>query len=552
MPLRILALLHPVLISMAPILLLAAANIGQIELNEIWAPTTAMVALAILVLGVWWLLIRNLPKAAILASLTMLFVLNYGHLHAGICRGFIVIPSKYVHLGLIVGWIGSLAVTYFYIFRSPRVVADVTKTLGLMSAILVIMGIVQIGRGYLAKYAMAQTVTRESVLPIEELVETSPGQLDSPDHLPDIYYIVLDAYGRHDQLAKHYGYDNREFLNYLNEKGFYVADQSHSNYACTLLSLASSLNLRYLNNEVELVGRHGRYSQYEFGTIFDLIRRNDVGLFLKKMGYSFIHFTTWSTLTAKSEIADITVPEVSVENATLVEAIAGVTLSRDLSEFNRVFIQTTIFRPILSVVHRVLMDSSSPGIAVHHLRSFQALKEIPQLEQPTFAFAHIICPHPPYCFDRDGNILDEAWPPDWYDREGFVDQLIFLNRELRSIVDTILEESDHEPIIILQADHGTCVSIDHNRPPHEQQELIQERMAILNAYYVPHSSRDKLYPSISPVNTFRVLLTSMFEAVDLPLLPDRSYFSWYPMVLDLKEFTTDSADGEVPASPDGP
>ena len=49
---------------------------------------------------------------------------------------------------------------------------------------------------------------------------------------------------------------------------------------------------------------------------------------------------------------------------------------------------------------------------------------------------------------------------------------------------------------------------------------IRERHAILNAYYLPGDGSKKLYPSISPVNTFRVVFSHYFGA-DLDLLPDR-------------------------------
>ena len=38
-----------------------------------------------------------------------------------------------------------------------------------------------------------------------------------------------------------------KFINYLTNKGFYVASQSRSNYLKTAYSLSSSLNMRYIN-----------------------------------------------------------------------------------------------------------------------------------------------------------------------------------------------------------------------------------------------------------------------------------------------------------------
>ena len=51
-----------------------------------------------------------------------------------------------------------------------------------------------------------------------------------------------------------------------------------------------------------------------------------------------------------------------------------------------------------------------------------------------------------------------------------------------------------------------------------------ERFGILNAYYLPGGGEQHLYESITPVNTFRVILNHYFDH-NLELLPDRSYYS---------------------------
>ena len=97
-----------------------------------------------------------------------------------------------------------------------------------------------------------------------------------------------------------------------------------------------------------------------------------------------------------------------------------------------------------------------------------------------------------------------------------MDQLIFLNREILHVVDGILERSSVRPIIIIQGDHGWAP-----RRGRRRRRMIS-RMSILNAYYVPDEIRRDLYAGITPVNTFRLLLSRQFD-VDLDLLPDRNY-----------------------------
>jgi hypothetical protein len=84
---------------------------------------------------------------------------------------------------------------------------------------------------------------------------------------------------------------------------------------------------------------------------------------------------------------------------------------------------------------------------------------------------------------------------------------------MEPIIDQILKKSKIPPIIIVQGDHGPFLS---NTPEHI--------FDILNAYYFPDQQYEPLYPDISPVNTFRVVLNQYFNG-NYPMLPDVSYYS---------------------------
>ena len=103
-------------------------------------------------------------------------------------------------------------------------------------------------------------------------------------------------------------------------------------------------------------------------------------------------------------------------------------------------------------------------------------------------------------------------------------------------IDALIADSPSPPVIILQADHGTCARYCSDLPVAEQEEFIRERMAILNAYYLPVGGKGRLYPTITPVNTFRVVFGTLFGE-DLELLPDRQYISWLDRPYDLVDVT---------------
>jgi hypothetical protein len=53
--------------------------------------------------------------------------------------------------------------------------------------------------------------------------------------------------------------------------------------------------------------------------------------------------------------------------------------------------------------------------------------------------------------------------------------------------------------------------------------VLRNHFLILNAYYLPGMRHDRLYPSITPVNSFRLIFDLYFHA-GLRLLPDE-YFA---------------------------
>ena len=98
--------------------------------------------------------------------------------------------------------------------------------------------------------------------------------------------------------------------------------------------------------------------------------------------------------------------------------------------------------------------------------------------------------------------------------QGYIDQVTYVNQRIKTVIQEIIDISATPPIIVIQADHG------HDWASNDS------RMKILNAYYLPLGGEVGFYESISPVNTFRIIFNSYFEA-DLELLNDSSFYSTY-------------------------
>jgi hypothetical protein len=205
-----------------------------------------------------------------------------------------------------------------------------------------------------------------------------------------------------------------------------------------------------------------------------------------------------------------------------------------MSPFHRLLLDHT---PLYSIIPIPVLGDS---YTMARSRTLFVLDKLPQVTtwgQPTFAFAHIVSPHPPFVFGENGEdvsahdrrfyLIDGEYFRAWYgDRAAYVDgyrkQAKFLTGQVERMIDRILASCAQPPVIILQSDHGSGLGLATESAAETD---MNERMSILNVYYLPDAKgKSPLYQSISPVNSLRVVLNTYFDA-GMDLLPDRSYFS---------------------------
>ncbi len=161
------------------------------------------------------------------------------------------------------------------------------------------------------------------------------------------------------------------------------------------------------------------------------------------------------------------------------------------------------------------------------LKEFSDLVAISRIKEPTFTLAHIVCPHPPYMFDRDGSLPSLRAVAARSKDASYVRQLEYVTKLTMRAVDAIIANSQTPPIIIIQSDHGSpapkfrklWANVSVGRTAKEIDDSYEDRTAILNAYYFPGANNAGLYDTISPVNSFRVLFNDYFGA-HYEMLPD--------------------------------
>jgi len=495
---------HPVLFAFAPVIALGATNIEAVSGRYILRPAlVAMAGAALLAFGCARVL-RDSHKAAVLSSLTCIFVF-YTPLRAMLAGANGPVSMLWAWRSLAASVTALSVALFVVVWRAPRRLHALTPWLNGIGWAIIVVPLLTVVRFELYD---AHRAPPPVPLPDTRLVA------DPARPLPDIYYIILDGYGRADVLEAYYAYDNSGFVEFLQARGFFVASASLSNYSQTTLSLASSLNLSYLDFLVDDLGRCSQDQQ----PLDALIGSSLVHAKLEESGYTSYSFAT-EYRRSEAEGADVfMIPP--LRTATPFEALL----------FDKSALSILGYREFVPGLAPIF-----PGYAAHRAMvefSLHELADLPSKAGPKFVLAHLVIPHPPFVVRADGSPAPPTQPyllrdgnetgltSEAYVR-GYVGQLAYINGQVRELVAALQYSSATPPVIILQGDHGPGSRLDWDDPLHSDRF---ERHAILNAIYLAGEEEPRLTEGMTPVNTFRIVFNHFFGAA-YPLLPDKSEFS---------------------------
>lgn len=331
---------------------------------------------------------------------------------------------------------------------------------------------------------------------------------------PDIYVIVLDAYGRADVLEDLYNIDNRPFLEALEQRGFYIATQSHSNYLQTPLAISAILNFQYHG---DWIFPKSVIQRAEF--LRAPILKNQVFSLLKDLDYTIVAYETGFSYTELSFVDHYVTPFIRLNP--IEQTLLGITPLQLIANFVDLKLPVSNYR-----THRTRLENTLGG-----------LKTVHSFPGPKLVVAHILLPHPPFVYDHNGKPLKPEYPFSMMDSDDFLgtpesyylgyrEQVKFVSNTILDVVDQILAGSKNPPAILLQGDHGPRMLYSWEE---EESPCMFERTSILNALYIPNVDQEVLYPSLSPVNSFRIIFNTYFDA-GLELLPDRTFISTWNSV----------------------
>ena len=346
--------------------------------------------------------------------------------------------------------------------------------------------------------------------------------------MPDIYVIVLDGYMRSDALKQDLGYDNSSFIDQLTGMDFYVASCSRPNYTFTYASISALLNMRYIPDAY----KNDIWSNFSNnGFWWTLMKNDEVRRQLKNVGYRTVAFQEEYPL-LEFDNSDVLIgsnhPSINSKylypfEVLYVHNTAAIILNAldPGGKIARYFQANSENQVANSVDLSGFKGDNKDLVATHVIATnfiLDHITDVPDIAGPKFAYIHLFIPHYPYVFGPDGEFMTDPgfYSGDRgsainsaYEEKGYVNQVQYINQRLIPILQTIIQKSKNPPILILMGDHGL---VDMNRRTN------------LLAYYLPGVGSAKLYPTISPVNSFRLIFNEYFGA-DYPLLPDQTYIS---------------------------
>ena len=464
-------------------------NQAAFPLGELARPIVAFV----LATAVLLLIVRRLVVCHVLAAMLVATAL-IGLWHLG--------------LGLSLLALGGLLILAGMSLRRRRLSSNIVPVLNALAVGVLLLPVITI--------LQVERLTRAPQWGIEYSPFTGTSNATIAGEKPDIYHIVLDAYGGATALSGVLGFDNSAFFDSLRAQGFLVNESSISPYNETVHIMSSMFLGEYLepgefpiDSENPTVLRAVLGTLIVNGPVHDMLRANGYRVLYTDPGHDFLRF-----------------PRDAVVLRTL-----------NSGPFNR-------FEMYLGNV--VALDRLLPNLyqlSQEHplIRSAKTAfsQDFGEFGSPKFVYEHVLAPHTPFVIDRNGMPTTDY--PQFTDTsegdsvvqspalreqyiDGYLEKLRYVNdRVLKQVAR--LRDSRSKKIIILHGDHGSGAYYSLNDV---DRSCLRERYTSFLAVYTDDPTIRQQFqwitaPDATLVNVYRSIYNSLL-GTQLQMRPATSAF----------------------------
>lgn len=433
-----------------------------------------------------YLYFRNLTKSLLIASVLLAFNFYWGPIHDHLLHQFGIV--WFTRQSVI--WPVLALVLVYGMWRLKRSSGPGRRVISFLNLIFVLFLVID-GASWL--------FARKRIPTIQDVNNELPAKLPAGSR-PDIYLIILDEYAGQASLKKGMQFDNAGFLGALRSRGFFVADNSRSNYNATLYSMASLFSMNYMD-----LRRQDSARVADVGIAFQAIHDNRFATFLQqKAGYRMLN-NSWFRISNSTSMDN---PSYGPNEAAFINAQTLV------SRFRR--------NSLLGIVHKLGWKSLERSLmSENETYNRYVLANIEKAvtmkgDAPRFIYSHLSMPHYPYFNDKNGHpySLDSLAAIKAENQEAYLGYLQYANNVVLKKIDFILQQSKRPFCIILMSDHGF-----------RRMGNISFAEAAYSNLFAAYSSNQLpggYRPDISNVNVFRVLMNDLFHT-QLALVPDSTF-----------------------------
>ncbi|HEY1115995.1 MAG TPA: sulfatase-like hydrolase/transferase [Chitinophagaceae bacterium] len=432
-----------------------------------------------------YFLYRDWRKASVYTFLVMCTFFFFGSFHDGVKH--LLEDSILTKYKVIIPFLMAFYVLLYFLIKKTS--SRFHRLTGYLNVLLIVLIVWDLGQWIFVKKTVSATETSQLVYSVCDTCSK-----------PDIYFIIADEYLGNRTLKEQFGFDNSDFENELKTRGFHIINNSRSNYNFTPYSIASILNMDYLNGITKKSNDNKNRN-----ICYSLINHNALTQFISAQGYSFVNHSLFDFSGQPTEVNSMffLTKEKLITHQTLLGR-----MDRDI-RFNLV----TRFK-IQSEISRVTMGTLENNQKLIE-DTYTTLNS--ETATPRFVYTHLMMPHYPYYFNRLGRPfpLDSIVEGNQVNKHQYIEYLQYCNKTFLNFLDSLMLGRKKPPIIVFMGDHGFR---HFKEPVNEAYQFLN-----LNAVYLPTKNYKGFYDDMSAVNQFRIIFNTQFRQ-SFPLLKDSTIY----------------------------
>lgn len=434
-----------------PVIYMYCQNVEEVGFSDIGLLLTEYILISIAILTGITLVTKSVNISTLISAVCVVYIYNFAIFQKGIN---IIFPSlKYWHI-VPIGFVIILHIAYAINKIKQEIITDIIRIMSWVILGLLLINIVP------AVPSIVNRINSETQNKISD--NTNSQNKDS-----NFYWIILDECANFKTMEQYYNYTDTEIREKLAGLGFFISDDSRNECGNTDVVLTNCFNLEYVaNSQMDSTQLRALRENAKLITTF-----NENGYTVKGIGD-----TDWlgiESVSGGTGDSGKTIEGFAIKDIVLQNSIIGPVIQFDGTESAKIILNTLEY---LQNEKNISPNSSELNIT------------------------YICSPHQPFLFDINGSAVSAANYNNWADEKYYLEQYIYIMREITKCVENIIE-NDPDSIIVLESDHG---------PRFNPEMPLEDKLVILNAVYFKGEAIEEI-GNKSGVNTLRTVINRLFD-----------------------------------------